>query len=75
METFTRFFYEFLSQFFSGLITIVKAIGTGIGQIFDINSYKSILEAYKNDLYTFSSPSGERSLGYLLTISSNTPAW
>ena len=50
METFTRFFYEFLSQFFSGLITIVKAIGTGIGQIFDINSYKNILEAYKNDL-------------------------
>ena len=50
METFTRFFYEFLSQFFSGLITIFRAIGTGIGQIFDIESYRRILDAYKNDL-------------------------
>ena len=50
METFTRFLYEFLSQFFSGLITIVKGIGTGIKQIFDIKSYQEILDLYKNDL-------------------------
>ena len=50
METFTRFLYEFLSQFFSGIITILKALGTGIGQIFDIQSYKNILQTYKNDL-------------------------
>ena len=50
METFTRFLYEFLAQFFSGLITIVKAIGTGIGQIFDIKSYQNIIDTYKNDL-------------------------
>ena len=50
METFTRFLYEFLSQFFSGIITILKGIGTGIGQIFDFKSYQMILDAYKNDL-------------------------
>ena len=50
METFTRFLYEFLSQFFSGLITILGGIGTGIGQILDIKSYQNILEAYKDDL-------------------------
>ncbi len=50
METFTRFLYEFLSQFFSGIITILKGIGTGVGQIFDIKSYQNILDVYKNDL-------------------------
>ena len=50
METFTRFLYEFLAQFFSGLITIVKGIGNGIKQIFDINSYQTVLNAYKDDL-------------------------
>ena len=50
METFTRFLYEFLSQFFSGIITMLKGLGTGIGQIFDIKSYQNILETYKDDL-------------------------
>ena len=50
METFTRFLYEFLSQFFSGIITILKGFGTGIGQIFDIKSYQNILDVYKDDL-------------------------
>ena len=50
METFTRFLYEFLSQFFSGIITILKGIGTGVKQIFDIKSYQNILDVYKNDL-------------------------
>ena len=50
MSTFTRFLYEFLTQFFSGIITILKGIGTGIKQIFDIKSYQNILDNYKNDL-------------------------
>ena len=50
METFTRFLYEFLAQFFSGLETILSGLWEGICKIFDINSYKLILEAYKNDL-------------------------
>lgn len=50
METFTRFLYEFLSQFFLGIYTALKGIWDGIVQIFNIESYKRILENYKNDL-------------------------
>ena len=50
MDTFTRFLYEFLSQFFSGIMIALKGIGTGFVQIFDIKSYQNILDAYKDDL-------------------------
>ena len=50
MDTFTRFLYEFLSQFFSGIMITLKGIGTGFVQIFDIKSYQNILDAYKDDL-------------------------
>ena len=50
MGTYTKFLYEFLTQFFSGFIIIIEAIGKGIKQIFDINSYKNIIGMYKNDL-------------------------
>lgn len=49
METFTRFLYEFLSQFFTGFVTMFKGIGNGITQIFDIGEYQRILDNYKND--------------------------
>lgn len=50
MDTFTRFLYEFLSQFFSGIMIALKGIGTGFVQIFDIKSYQNILDEYKDDL-------------------------
>ena len=50
MQTFTKFLYEFLSQFVGGIITAFKGIGTGLMQIFSINSYKDIIERYKGDL-------------------------
>lgn len=50
MDTFTRFLYEFLSQFFSGIMIALKGIGTGFVQIFDIKSYQNILDAYKDEL-------------------------
>ena len=50
METFTRFLYEFLAQFFSGITSIARGLWNGIVQIFNINAYKEILMAYKNDL-------------------------
>ena len=50
MSTFTRFLYEFLAQFFSGLITFVKGIGTGLTQTFNIKAYQKILDNYKGDL-------------------------
>ena len=50
METFTRFLYEFLAQFFLGIYTAFKGIWDGIVQIFNIESYRRILDNYKNDL-------------------------
>ena len=50
METFTRFLYEILGQFFSGIITALKGLGNGIKQILDIQSYKNVVEVYKDDL-------------------------
>jgi len=53
MDTFTRFLYEFLSQFFLGIKTIFIGLIEGIKTIFSINTYIKILEQYKAD---FSGP-------------------
>lgn len=49
METFTRFLYEFLAQFFLGFESIFKGLWLGITQIFSINEYQKILNNYKDD--------------------------
>ena len=49
MDTFFRFIYEFLSQFFSGLNSIVMGLINGIGKIFDFKAYLNIVNYYKND--------------------------
>ncbi|MDO5555538.1 MAG: hypothetical protein Q4G09_02470 [Clostridia bacterium] len=49
MGTFTRFLYEFLSQFFSGILSILHGLKDGIIKIFDIKSYKNIVDLYKSD--------------------------
>ncbi len=50
MNTFFRFFYEFLGQFFLGLWKIVEGFYQGILQIFNIKGYAGVVEFYKNDL-------------------------
>ena len=50
MDTFTRFLYEFLNQFFSGFIEMFKGIGAGLAQAFNFKSYQDILNTYKDDL-------------------------
>ena len=55
MDTFMRFLYEFLSQFFSGFGIIFKGIGSGLWEMINIGAYRNILENYKNDL---SAPEG-----------------
>lgn len=45
MSTYTRFLYEFLSQFFSGFISMFS----GIGKMFNIGAYGEIINTYKND--------------------------
>ena len=53
METFSRFLYAFLSQIFLGIKSFFNGFWKGLKQIFDITSYKTILETYKGD---FSGP-------------------
>lgn len=53
MDTFTRFLYEFLSQFFLGIKTIFIGLIEGIKSIFSVNTYIKIIENYKQD---FSGP-------------------
>ena len=53
MESFTRFLYEFLTQFFSGIIEVMKGLKEGITKMFNIPAYKGILDNYKT---SFSGP-------------------
>lgn len=50
MKTFAKFLYEFLSQIFLGFASILNGLWTGIKQIFDIKTYRNIIELYKSDL-------------------------
>ena len=47
MNTFLRFFYEFISIFFDGVMVIFKGIGVGITQMVNYNDYLSIINNYK----------------------------
>lgn len=49
MDTYVRFLYEFLNEFFSGLKTILFGILNGVKQIFDIPNYIHLIKEYKND--------------------------
>ena len=49
METFTRFLYEFLGQFFTGIGFILDGLWKGIKQIINIESYKNIIQRYSSD--------------------------
>ena len=49
MDTFTRFLYEFLSQFFLGIKTIFIGLVEGVKTIFSVNTYVKIIEQYKQD--------------------------
>lgn len=50
METFTRFLYEFLAQFFEGIRTIFNGLGKGISQLANIKAYMEVISKYKGDL-------------------------
>lgn len=49
MNTFLRFLYEFLSQFFNGVKFIIEGIGKGFVSMFNIPEYIRVIEFYKND--------------------------
>ena len=49
MDTFLRFLYEFLSQFFSGIKHIVLGLYNGILTMFNIPKYVNVVSRYKDD--------------------------
>ncbi len=49
MDTFLRFFYEFLSVFFTGILDILTGFGKGISQIVNYKEYKLILDSYRQN--------------------------
>lgn len=48
MNTFIRFFYEFISIFFSGLWTVIKGIFNGFGKMLSIKEYSKVISSYKD---------------------------
>ena len=48
MNTFFRFFYEFISVFFDGIRKILDGIINGITKIFNYLEYKKILDSYSS---------------------------
>ena len=53
MDTFLRFLYEFLQQFFGGFFSVFTGFGKGIKGMFNIKEYVKIINFYKDD---FSGP-------------------
>ena len=50
MDLFLRFLFDFMTQFFGGLIQIVTAIGKGIGQALNFKAYYNIIKGYSDQL-------------------------
>ncbi len=48
MNMFFRFFYEFMSVFFEGLLLIFKGIIDGVIQIVNYNDYRKVINNYKD---------------------------
>ena len=49
METFFRFLYEFLTQFFNSFKYIFEGIANGFRTLFDFSAYSRIADNYKHD--------------------------
>ena len=49
METYGRFLFEFLDQFFSGFKDMIMGIVTGVQKIFNIPAYGQLIKHYKED--------------------------
>ena len=49
MATYMRFLYDFMEQFFSGIINIFMGIVKGFGKMFNFKAYISILKNYSGE--------------------------
>ena len=52
METFTKFLYDFLGQFFSGIRIIFQGLGKGLKETVNISSYSNIIQKYSVKMKT-----------------------
>ena len=50
MDTFMKFLYEFLSQFFKGFILFFEGLFKGVIEIFNIPAYIKVIRYYQSDL-------------------------
>ena len=50
MDTFMKFLFDFLAQFFGGVLLIVKGVIQGFGQMFNIGEYVKIVRYYSGDI-------------------------
>ena len=48
MNTFCRFFYEFISIFFSGIGKMFSGIGSGFKEMFGFKEYSKVIATYKD---------------------------
>lgn len=49
MDVFVKFLYEFMSQFFGGIIKIFTGVFEGITQMFNFSNYASVVNEYSSD--------------------------
>ena len=49
MNTFFRFFYEFISVFFDGLFSGLKGLWNGLTKMFGVDAYSKIISNYKDN--------------------------
>ena len=47
MNTFLRFFYEFISVFFDGFLMIFRGLFDGIIKMFNVGEYTKVIDSYK----------------------------
>lgn len=48
MNTFIRFFYEFISVFFDGIVMIFGGLFNGIIKMFNFTEYAKVIDSYKD---------------------------
>ena len=48
MNTFLRFFYEFISIFFDGFFSALKGLWDGITDMFSVGEYAKVISSYKD---------------------------
>ena len=50
MDFFVRFLFDFMSQFFGGLIRIFTNLGLGIKEMLDLKAYANIIKGYSSEI-------------------------